>query len=412
MAVKQLASGRWQVRVDVGGRGTNRSRVNRYVDTETEARELDAALKRRPASGHRRTLLEAVDRYLEVYATRPNRSSNTYNGHLSKRNTYLANSWLGKVELDNLDADDLERFYTQVLAGTWRKGAGPRSIGTVRNLHRLVSVSLEKARRPARWVRTNVARDIDMRDLESGTPAKVSAADDYDLADIARVLDAARRPRKAGKGPHAKPYDYAADALELDDLVHLAVATGAREGELAGLRWCDVDLLDGRVELHGSIAHKRRGTDGPTWVRKSTKTGRPRTLAIDDAALEALRARYARHTAQAETAGVSVESLDRRAVFSRELEVGYTSPAALGQRWRRAAKAAGVALTFHDLRHVNASEMQHGGLSVAAATARTGHASARMFLDTYGHHRRETHDPALPVLAHTWAQVEAARTLQ
>jgi integrase len=356
-------------------------------------------------------VLEAVDRYLELYATRPNRSTNTYNGWKSKRDVYLATSWLGALELDRLEADDLERFYTGVLDGTWRKGAQPRALGTVRNLHRLLSASLEKARRPAKWIATNPCRDIDMRDLEGGVPTRVSAADDYDLTDVARVLDAARRPRPAGKGPNAKAYDHTAAALELDDLVVVALATGAREGELAGLRWSDVDLLDGQVSFHGSVAQKRRGTDGPAWQRKGTKTGKPRTVAITDSALAALEARYTRQAAQAELAGMPVERLERCAVFSRELEVGYTSPAALGARWRRAADAADVTLRFHDLRHVNASEMQHGGLSVAAATARTGHASARMFLDTYGHHRRETHDPALPVLEATWQQVREARKL-
>jgi integrase len=406
MTITPLPNGRYRVRVDVGGRGANRRRVNHTVETETDAIDLQDRLRRRPADGHRRTVLEAVDRYLDVYGAR--KAPNTYNGYRSVRDTYIVGTWLGALELDRIDADDLERFYTQVLDGTWRAGERPRATATVRNVHSVLSGAFSKAVRPAKWMSANPCRDIDLRDL-GGPPARTSAADDYNLADLARVLDVAARPRPAGKGTDPKPYDHRAFVRELEDLTHVALATGAREGELAGLRWSDVDLLAGAVAFHGSITRKQRGSAGPTWLRKSTKTGKPRAFAISESARAALEDRYRRHAAQATAAGVDADTLHGRAVFSRELEVGFTSPAALGARWRRAAAAAGVTLTLHDLRHLNASEMQHGGVSVAAATARTGHASKRMFLDTYGHHRVDVDDPAVPVLEHTWQVVQAAR---
>lgn len=60
----------------------------------------------------------------------------------------------------------------------------------------------------------------------------------------------------------------------------------------------------------------------------------------------------------------------------------------LGDTWDRAARRADLphaARGWHVLRHVYASLLIHGGLSVRAVQARLGHASATETLDTYAH---------------------------
>jgi integrase len=57
----------------------------------------------------------------------------------------------------------------------------------------------------------------------------------------------------------------------LRTLVLLAITTGARKGELTGLRWADVDLEKGRALVH------------------ETKNDEPRALPLAGQALEALR---------------------------------------------------------------------------------------------------------------------------
>jgi integrase len=104
-----------------------------------------------------------------------------------------------------------------------------------------------------------------------------------------------------------------------------------------------------------------------------------------------------------------VTDLDDVAVFSVVLERNYVSPAALGNRWRRAAKAAGSTMRFHDLRHLNATEQLAGGVDVPAAAARNGWSSAKMLLDTYAHARRGADEASTRVLADVNRRIGEAR---
>lgn len=392
MSIEEQANGRWKVTVNVCAASGARRRVCRTYDTEAEAERQHELLARKPSDAHGRTVLDAVDRYLSIAGREL--APNTENTYRSTRDVYLAESWLGGRRLDQLESDDLTRFYSQVFDGSWRKGAPKVATSTVRKIHRLISVSLGDA--PRSWIERNIARDVKVR----GPKPKPSAADDYDLFDVARVLDAAHTDRDGKPAPDT--------GRDLTDLVQLAIATSAREGELAALRWRDIELGEGVITFHGSVSQRRRA-DGGGWHRKSTKTGRPRAMRIDDATTAMLAARYQRQAAQAERDGIDPDDLDRRAVLSLELELDLTSPSALGARWRRAADKAGIALRFHDLRHVSASEMSAAGVPVATATKRTGHSSDRMYFDTYGHHRADTDDLATAALGDTWQRIDAAR---
>jgi len=128
---------------------------------------------------------------------------------------------------------------------------------------------------------------------------------------------------------------------------------------------------------------------------------------LDATCVAMLTDRYARQVEQATAAGV--DDLDDRAVLSRTLEVGYTSPENLGARWRHWAKRAGVALRFHDLRHVNTSEQVAAGVPVLNVAARNGWSTPALLLSTYGHARAEVDERATSALASAWARIEAHR---
>lgn len=402
MSVERQKNGRWKVRVDVGGRASDRRRIVRTVDDLETAKQLEKQLRRRGVEGHRRTVLDVVDRHLELYG--PNMAPNYENGLRSLRDIYIAPTWLGRLELDFVDADELERFYAEVAAGKHSppNRPGRKSRSTVNKIHRLLSVAFGSHRR---WISPNPCLEARVK---VGVKPVPSAADDYDLGDVARTLDAARLLSSSKHAGGKNATRVVELSVELEDLAQFTVATGARAGEVAGVRWCDLELVDGVVAFHGSISRKRRA-DGPGFFRKEPKTGKPRKLVVDEACRAMLEARYARQVDQARAAGVGVDELERCAAFSLELEHDYTSPAAVGMRWRRAKAKAEVGLRYHDLRHVNASEMSNAGVPVQSAIARTGHASARMYHDTYGHHRADLNDPAVAVLAKTWQNISAKR---
>lgn len=126
----------------------------------------------------------------------------------------------------------------------------------------------------------------------------------------------------------------AAAAPVFRQAIVIALETAMRRGEIAALRWSDVDLAR-------AVARVREA-----------KNGEPRDVPLSPRALEALRA------------------LPRRL---DGLVVGLTGDG-LTQAWARVCAAAGVAgMRFHDLRHEAISRLFERGWSVAEVAAVSGH---------------------------------------
>ena len=66
--------------------------------------------------------------------------------------------------------------------------------------------------------------------------------------------------------------------------LHLAVATGARRGELCALRWSDVDLDAGTLLIAKALVHGAVGV-----IERDTKTHASRQIALDGDLVEVLR---------------------------------------------------------------------------------------------------------------------------
>lgn len=245
---------------------------------------------------------------------------------------------LGDVEVGELRPVTIEAVYGRwIAAGT--------AAGTVRRRHAVLAAALAHAER---WsmVPVSPARGVKL--------PKVARRRLDDLPEIGGVLGA------IGRISH----------VELRVAARLAAATGARRGELVGLRWSDVDLEAGAVRFMGSIA---AGPDR-TLVRKSTKGGRPKVMALD-----------------AGTLAVLVDWRDgapgRRPVLPSPSDSSQPwHPGQVTLMWHRHRASVGLgALRFHDLRHLHATALLGAGVPVNTVADRLGHASARMTLDVYGH---------------------------
>src|SRR5690606_18871484 len=93
------------------------------------------------------------------------------------------------------------------------------------------------------------------------------------LAELARSIDVAR----------------AAGDLRMVTLIRVAALTGARRGELAALRWCDLDLDQALATIDHALT-----VDAGTLIRKGTKTGSRKTVGLDQVTVDELRTWRAR----------------------------------------------------------------------------------------------------------------------
>ena len=163
--------------------------------------------------------------------------------------------------------------------------------------------------------------------------------------------------------------------------VLLAGVTGARRGELCGLRWSDIDEASRQLTIARSIRH---GLDKQELVVAPTKTGRARRISLDARALDVL----VRYREQAESWAVAARVAMAPDGYILTLDpsgVTPIKPDTITSGFARAAKHVGVRLRFHDLRHMSASLLIGAGTDVRTVAGRLGHADASTTLRIYAH---------------------------
>lgn len=173
-------------------------------------------------------------------------------------------------------------------------------------------------------------------------------------------------------------------------LVHLAVSTGARRGELAALRWSDIDLDARTVRI-------ARAIDGITITEKTTKTKRVRVVPIDAMTAEGMRW-YRENCAKVAVAADGVREATGF-VFSRELNGARPlRPDAITAVWRQVCRVVGVSCRFHDIRHFCGSMLVANGVDVRTVADRLGHATPVVTLAFYAHSVSEMQFDAADVI--------------
>ena len=122
-------------------------------------------------------------------------------------------------------------------------------------------------------------------------------------------------------------------------LVLLAVTTGARRGELLGLKWCNIDLYNNSAYV------------------ETSKNGQPRVLPLTKVTTDELK--------------LFVQDGDVL-VFGSSIKPH--KPFCFDKSWREALNAAEVKdFTFHSLRHTTASYLAQSGASILEVATILGH---------------------------------------
>lgn len=166
----------------------------------------------------------------------------------------------------------------------------------------------------------------------------------------------------------------------LAPLLMLAALTGMRRGELCALRWSDVDLEVGMIEVSRSVVVVPGG-----FAEKSTKTNRGRAVALDSVGVAML----SQHRSNTERWGAEAgaEVFADAFVFSPLVE--GTTPfrpdnvTSFFIRVRNEVKAPTVRL--HDLRHFTATQLIGAGVDVRTVAGRLGHSDPSVTLRVYSH---------------------------
>jgi integrase len=131
---------------------------------------------------------------------------------------------------------------------------------------------------------------------------------------------------------------------DLGVLLWLAVVTGARRGELCGLRWSNVRLDKGYLVVSRSLARR-----GQQRKDKDTKTHRSRPLALDEVTAEILAEHRTRCEQRAATCSVAVDP-DGYVFASSPDGKEPVLPETVTGRVLQLSKRLGVKVTLRNLR--------------------------------------------------------------
>ena len=166
----------------------------------------------------------------------------------------------------------------------------------------------------------------------------------------------------------------------LEALYVLAIHTGLRQGELLGLKWDDVDLDDGSLQVRRTLAITKNG-----FVFTSPKTsGSRRSVKLTQRATEALRSHLERQLGEIDRVG-SLWS-ENGLIFASETGEPLDRRAVTKLKFKPLLKRAGLPeIRFHDLRHTCATLLLTRNVNPKIVSEMLGHSTIAITLDTYSH---------------------------
>jgi len=343
---RRKADGRWVAAISTGPRG-NRTTMVRYAKTRAEARVLLDELQRlaRPVVGSGRT---TVGQYLRSWldtAGKRSLKASTWRTYDVALRLHIDPA-IGHVTLARLTAEHVDTM----LVGMDLEPKGQRNV--LGFLGRVLDVALSRGH-----VLRNAARLVEPPRGSGEEPSILTPTD------AKRIIAAVRGDR-------------------LEALWLAALGTGLRQGELLGLRWIDVDLgAESLVVTYALVrADGAYGMDEP----KTARSRRP--VALPAFVVAAFRSHKARQREERiglgkptheglvfVTAPGHRSKQDPEGIGGRPLNGGWVS-----HRWRAIADAAGVAVTFHGLRHTSATILRDMGVPEDVRMSRMGHTTTGM----------------------------------
>ncbi len=330
--------------------------------TKTEAR---AALRRAMADSDRGlvfdadnlTLGEYLDRWLSdsvadtVKATTFERYEQITRLHLKPA--------LGKVKLKAITPAHMRGLYREKLDGDPTNDVEPLSSRTVRYMHTTLHKALKQA------VMDGL---IPRNATEAVKPPQPSREEMHPL-----TPDEAKHFLKTAHDT--------GDRLEA--LYVLAVHTGLRQGELLGLKWDDVDLEGGSLQVRRTLAITK---DGPVLTAPKT-TGSRRSVKLTNAATTALRSHLKRQLAEIDKVGSLWNPGEYDGlIFASETGEPLDRRTVTKHRFKPLLKRAGLPeIRFHDLRHTSATLLLGKNINPKIVSEMLGHSTIAITLDTYSH---------------------------
>jgi integrase len=357
-SISKRKDGLWQAAITTGRDPTTGKlkRATFYAKTRKEAAEkLSKALRDKAqgafAAPHKLTLGEWLDTWLWEYK-KPKLRPITFDSYEMLVRRHLKPA-LGHIPLRDLRPEHLQRFYNEKA----REGFSAR---TVRYLHTTLHSTLAQAEK----------NQLVVRNVSKLTEPPSEARKEMRTLSLTQVADTLLPAIKDNRL-------YAA--------IFLLFMAGLRRGELLALRWRDIDLKEGVLQVRQTLVSARNHNEGRTQIVFSNpKTPQSRrTIPIPEECLIALKQHKVRQAEDRLMLGPAYE--DYGLVFCQP-DGRPIDPRNFNRQFSRVLQEAGLPhIRLHDSRHTFATLLLEQGISPKTVQTMLGHSSAKITLDIYSH---------------------------
>lgn len=270
----------------------------------------------------------------------------------------------GALKLEDITAQAVREYFADLQAnGTNRKTGAPLAYNTILkhwlNLHALFESAVDEGVLSAspmwRMKRPKPRRDE--------TPHSITA---YSKEEVKYILECADK----------EPPKWRA-------FIRFALDSGCRRGEILGLKWADIDLRTGRVQIVRNVQYT--GKEYGTYITKP-KSGKGRTITINAPVVTALAQWKLEQLRELVGQGLPASEY----VFTTETGavMAPNTPSVYMQRFGKRYKIPD--LHCHAFRHTMATIAIQRGADPVSVSEKLGHAKPSITLDVYSHANDES----------------------
>ena len=276
--------------------------------------------------------------------------------------------FFGHFRVDKIKPTDIMQFYdllskdTQIVRrkdNNGKKTGKPLSPKTILEHHRLLRSMLQKA---VYWqmIVTNPA------DRVQSPKAPKPKRECYDEVQTRILIDNLEK--------------LTGNDVKYKVAVLLDIFIGARLGELAGLEWSDIDLNNGIISINKSSQYL---SDKGIFTKNPKTESSIREVAIPDFIVSLLKEYKLWYEEQKSIVGDFWHNSNRLFV---QVDGKSITPSTISKWFKKFIKQIGLpVITFHSLRHTNATLLIAQQVDVATVSARLGHAQFTTTFNFYVH---------------------------
>lgn len=269
------------------------------------------------------TFTEFAQMFIDKYA-KNNLSDTTVMNYACQLNKYILPE-LGKYKLSKLKRLHVQDFANKLLSEY------NLSSKTIKNYIKLISSILEKA---IQWdyLHENVAKYVTIPKNYSKPKKEQEIYNNEEIKEMFKALEKEEEPFKT--------------------MVYVSFYTGARRGEVLGLRWQDIDFNNNIMHIIQNKIVKINGTK-----LKETKNKRTRQFVIPQVLVNKLKEIYNNQS-------------PNELIFN-------CYPSTYTKMWQNFLRKNNLKyITLHDLRHTNGSILASKGVDIVTIANRLGHLPA------------------------------------